>query len=207
MQVYEPRPFAPLPGTTPAPRGLFVDRWGTLLVEPGEDEKKSAADVRFHQGVVDALFRAHRAGWYVYVIGNEEDVAFGRMPDDDWRAVEARYLGELAAHGVPVRRQYACLDHPKGVSGHRADSAFLLPNTGLLFHAAHNDGIAVDKSWVIGDSTLELVAGWRAGARIAGVRTGRALRDGQFHVDPEFVADDLAAAVLGALGLRAVELT
>jgi histidinol phosphatase-like enzyme len=206
MHLYEPKPFAPLPGTVPSPRGLFVDRWGTLLCEPEEGKLPSAADLRFHEGAIDALFRAHRAGWLVYVIGNELDVAFGRLSDSEWQAIEARYLGELEAHGVAVQRQYACIDHPQGAGGHRFDSVFLLPNTGLLFHAAHNDGIAIAKSWVIGDSTLELVAGWRAGVRTAGVRTGRALSDGEFNVQPEFVADDLAQAVLGVLGQRQVEL-
>ncbi len=204
MRVYESHPLPPLPGTEPARRGLFVDRWGTLLVEPDED---GSDHIRFHEGAIDALFQAHRAGWLVYIIGNEPEVAFGQRSDEEWRLIEEVYLGELAANGVAVRRQYACLDHPQGAQGHRHDSVFLLPNTGLFFHAAHNDGIAVDKSWVIGDSTLELVAGWRAGMHVAGVRTGRGLSDAEFHVDAEFVAEDLASAVLGTLGRRPVELT
>ena len=30
----DPSPFAPLPGMERAPRGLFLDRWGTLMALP-----------------------------------------------------------------------------------------------------------------------------------------------------------------------------
>jgi len=200
------QPFAPLPGTVPSPRGLFIDRWGTLLDVPERGFCAEPDEVRFHEGALDALFRAHRAGWNVYLIGNEDAVAFGEVGDESWTSIEARFLGELEGHGVQVKRNYACLDHPDGVGQHRYDSVFLLPNTGSLYHAAHNDRVELSKSWVIGDSTLELVSGWRAGCRLAGVRTGRALGDGTFHVDPEFLAADLAEAVLCVLGAQPAEL-
>ena len=72
---------------------------------------------------------------------------------------------------------------------------YLLPNTGAFYHAAHNDGVDLGKSWVIGDNTLELVAGWRAGCRQAGVRTGRAVQDGAFNVDPEFICENVGEAI------------
>jgi histidinol phosphatase-like enzyme len=206
MQLYEPNAFAPLPGTEPAARGIFIDRWGTLLVEPPDGEPKSP-EVVFHEGALDALFKAHRAGWYVYLVGNEDDVAFGRLSDEDWTDIQEAYTTELRNHGVVIRREYACLDHPEGVGDHRFDSVFLLPNSGLFHHAVHNDGIQLGKSWVVGDETLELVAGWRAGCRLAGVRTGRALGDAAFSVEAEFTADTLAEAVLGILGLRPVQLS
>ena len=57
------------------------------------------------------------------------------------------------------------------------------------------DGIVLRESWVIGDSTLELVAGWRAGCHLAGVRTGEALQDGRLEVEPELMGDSIADAV------------
>lgn len=206
MQLYDSTPFAPIPGTEPASRGIFIDRWGTLLVEPEEGGKKGP-DVRFHEGALEALFKAHRAGWYLYLVGNEDDVAFGRMSDEQWSETRDAYTEELERNGIRIRREYACLDHPQGVEGHRADSVFHLPNSGLMHHAVHNDGIELGRSWIVGDRTLELVAGWRAGCRLAAVRTGQALGDGEFHVAPAFTADTLADAVLGILGLRPVEMT
>ena len=192
-------PYPPLEGTVPAPRALFIDRWGTLLEAPEGGFARAPSELRFHKGALDALFRASRAGWTLYLLGNEDAVAFGKLSLEAWRAIEKKMLADLASAGVPIAANYACLDHPEGVAGRRNDSVYLLPNTGVFYHALHGHGIELAKSWVIGDSTLELVAGWRAGCRMAGVRTGLGLRDRTFEVDPDVVASDLRAVVLELL--------
>lgn len=188
-------PFAPLPGTTPAPRGLFVDRWGTLLVTPERGYARTPDEVQFVPGALDALFRAVRAGWRIYLVGNEDAVAYGDVTEQEWRAIDARIQEELAGAGVSVARDYTCTTRPDGVPGQSADSVYLLPNTGSFYHASHEDGIELEKSWVIGDSTLEIVAGWRAGVRQAAMRTGQSLGDRTFEVDPELQLDDLVSVV------------
>ncbi len=192
-------PYPPLEGTVPAPRALFVDRWGTVLEPPPHDVPRSGADVRFLPGALEALFRAAHAGWRVYLLGNEDAVAFGRSTLEEWRAVEGAIQSAVERAGVPLSRSYACIDHPQGVSGRRNDSVYRLPNTGVFYHASHNDGIDLGRSWVIGDSTLELVAGWRAGCRLAAVRTGLALADRTFEVEVEVFEGDLHAVVVELL--------
>ena len=180
-----PSPFAPLPGTVPSPRGLFIDRWGTLLVTPEAGYARNPTEIEFFEGAVEAVFRASRVGWNIYLLGNEDAVAHGRLSRDAWVEIETAFLEHLRARGVEVRRCYTCLDHPEGVEGQRADSVYLLPNTGAFYHAFHTDGTELRRSWVIGDSTVELVAGWRAGCRLAAVESGLGLSDATFHVDPE----------------------
>jgi len=169
-----------------------VDRWGTLLRGSAH---YTFDPERFVPGAVDGLFRAQQVGWRVYLIGNEEAVAHGRVSDAAWRRFEERLLAHLSAQGVLVARNYACLDHPDGVGSHAKHSVFQLPDTGLLYHAAQVDGVHLERSWVIGDSSLELTAGGRAGCRTLGVRTGHAFRDGVLEVEPDLVADDLTEAL------------
>lgn len=188
-------PYRPLPGSGPPPRGLFIDRWGTLLSTPRQGYLSRFDPGHLVANAVDAMFRASQAGWYVYLLGNEDAVAFGKLTLERWQVFEDELLAHLASHGVPVRRCYACTDHPEGVAPHDKDSVFLLPNTGALYHAAQVDGIVLDQSWVVGDSSLELVAGWRAGCRLAAVRTGQAMRDGAYPLDPEIFEDDLPTAL------------
>lgn len=200
----QPHPSAPLPGTTPPRRGLFIDRWGTLLELPPRGFRSTFADAELTPGAQEALFRASQSGWQVYLIGNEPAVAKGRMSDASWKRFEADLLEHLTAHGVPVQRNYACLDDPEAGKGrHRRDSVFFLPNTGAMYHACQHDGIRLDQSWVIGDSTVELAAGWRAGCRLAAVRTGLALGDGTFEVDPWFEGENLAEALGQILAVAA----
>lgn len=182
----------PIPGTEPPARGLFVDRWGTLLAS---SSGRGDPRLEFVPGAIDALFRATRAGWKLYLIGNEDAVAQGELSDAAWNAFESQLLAHLRAQGVVIQRSYACLDHPLGLGEHKKNSVFRLPDTGVFFHAAQNDGISLGESWVIGDSTVELVAGVRAGCRSLAVRSGLALGDRVLDIDPHVEAPDLARAV------------
>lgn len=200
MTVRDPLPPAhpflplPIPGSGIPPRGLFVGRAGTLLPP---HEKRAA---RFDPGEVgkratELLFRACQLGWSVYLIGNEECVARGSMPDTAWETFEEKLLQFLRGQGIPVARNYACLDHPQGKGRHKRDSVFLFPNTGALYHARQEDGIELSESWVVSSNVLELVAGWRAGCQIAGVGRSSSRRDDGLQVEPAIQAEDLPQAL------------
>jgi D-glycero-D-manno-heptose 1,7-bisphosphate phosphatase len=189
------RNLRPIPGTEPSPRALFIDRWGTLLRLPEDGGLPPFDADLFLPGALEALFRAGQAGWRLYLIGNEDAVAYGRATDLDWTAFQTALAAHLRGHGVSIDRLYACLDHPQGKGQHRRDSVFCLPETGVFFHAAQNDGVVLRQSWVIGDSSLELTAGSRAGCRVLAVRTGLALRDGELDIEPELHAASLSSAI------------
>jgi len=189
------RPVARIPGTEPARRALFLDRWGTLLdLPPGGFAP--FPECRIAPGVAEALFRLSGAGWNLYLIGNEDMVATGRVRDEEWASFERALLEHLQGQGVRILRNYACLEHPtEGVGPHKKTSVFRLPDTGIFFHARQNDGVALERSFLVGDSTLEIAAGGRAGLRTVGVATGQGCRDGGYVVEPEIRATDLREAL------------
>lgn len=187
--------FRALPGTISAPCGLFIDRWGTLLELNEKGYAEAPEEVKFIPGALDALFRAYRAGWRIYLIGNEDAVPFGALSKAKWDLVEQHIAGVLQDAGIQVMRSYLCTTRLDGVGEFQVDSVFQLPNTGAFYHALHTDGIDLQRSWVVGDSTTELVAGWRSGMRMAAVRTGEGLGDRIYDVSPEIVADDLHCVI------------
>jgi len=180
------------PHWRPPQRGLFVDRWGTLLELPGAGWTNDFSAARFTPGALDALFRASQTGMHVYLLGNVDPVAFGEQSLEDWQRFQGEFHGALRSAGVRVTRDYACTENPAGKPPHTGDSVYLLPNTGAMYHAAQVDGVSLRHSVVVGDSSLELVAGWRSGCRTGAVLTGNALRDGAFDVDPDITGDTLA---------------
>jgi D-glycero-D-manno-heptose 1,7-bisphosphate phosphatase len=187
------RLLAPLPGTSQAKRALFVDRFGTLLIEPSGAPKTTYKEQVFTPGALDSLFRCTQAGWAIYLIGNEDAVARGQCKDSTWVEYEEQLITEMRGHGIPVARSYACLDHPtEGKGNHQKDSVFLLPNTGAMYHARQHDGIRLEESWVIGDSSLELTAGWRAGCRTAGIETTPGVPVSDLELEVEFCATSLS---------------
>lgn len=190
MSFRAPLQYTPIPGTEQPVRGLFVKRWGTLIASTQEGPCKRVEDVRFSSGAIDALFRASQAGWKIYLIGNEFDVAMGRLSDADWDAFQGELLAHLRSQGVLVERSYACLDHPEGLGAHRNKSVFQLPDTGVFYHAAQHDAVHLSKSWVVGNEVEELTAGERSGCRTAAV-TAPLLGSGQVELEAEVRGESL----------------
>ena len=130
-----------LPGTGSAPRGLFIGRSGALLEHSPKAHRFAFEPSLCAPGAVSALFRAAQSNWTIYLIGNEDSVARGRVTEGAWERFEIDLCEYLRAQGIPLKRHYACVDHPDGKGRHRRDSVFLFPNTGAVYHAAREDGI------------------------------------------------------------------
>ena len=70
--------LSPLEGTEGPRRALFVKRWGTLLAPTSPGALRFSPELLV-PGAVEALFRASQAGWWIYLLGNEDGVAHGHM--------------------------------------------------------------------------------------------------------------------------------
>lgn len=184
-----------LPGTELPQRGIFLGRAGALLPLPEASTLPPVDAALFSATALGSLFRATQAGWTLYLIGNEEAVANGMVAEPAWERFEGELRAFLAAQGIPVKRHYACLEHPQGKGKHRRDSVFLFPNTGALYHAAQEDGIDLGQSWLIAHRTCELAAGWRAGCRTAGIGSCSETAHADLHVEPQVSAASLDEAL------------
>jgi len=185
----------PLPGTQRAPRGLFVGRWGALLERPGSP-CRAFDDAILSERAGEILFRATQAGWRLYLIGNEPDVARGRVADAAWEAFQQALHAHLCGLGIPIARDYACLDHPQqGKGKHKRESVFRFPNTGALYHAVQEDGVELAASWMVSDDVLELASASRAGLHTVSLAQGSRLSQGQIEVECEGRATSFAAAI------------
>jgi histidinol phosphatase-like enzyme len=187
--------IAPLEGTSGPRRALFIKRWGTLLCARPEGSLEFSPELVAPRAL-EALFRASQAGWWIYLLGNEDEVAHGSVPQDAWERFEADLLAYLGSQGIRVVRSYACTDDPvAGAQDHCKESVYRLPNTGAMYHAHQAEGIELRSSWVFGDESLELAAGWRAGCLTAGVHPDASEIPGTLETDTAYIAHDLCAAL------------
>ncbi|MBK7644185.1 MAG: hypothetical protein IPJ19_14250 [Planctomycetes bacterium] len=159
------RRLPPIPGTGLPPRGLFVSRWRGLLRARGLEHLPRLEAEALAPEALALLFRASQHGWQVYLVGNEPGVASGRVSDARWESFKDELEALLAGQGIPLRRHYACLEDPQGRGSHKKDSVFQFPNTGVLYHAAQEDGLELSESWLVSADTDEVAAAWRAGVR------------------------------------------
>ena len=172
---------------------VFLDRDGTLVVERGY--LANPDDIELIPGVPQALRSLKAAGYVLVVVSNQSGVGRGLFSLSTVYAAMARLRGLLRAEGVELDAVYFCPHRPD------AGCACRKPGTRLLEDAASNLGLALRDSAMVGDKLLDVVTAHRAGARGVLVRSGYG-RDEQQRIDggeldraPDWVADDLAAAV------------
>jgi histidinol phosphatase-like enzyme len=199
MQRRQTLVLPPLPGTGIPCRGLFVSRFGALLERSYDCVPRSIEEASFRPRMQELLFRASQARWNVYIVGNVDAVATGRVSDATWERFDTSLIAHLKGQGVSVTRNYACVDHPLGRPPHDKDSVFLFPNTGCLYHAAQEDGIDLRQSWLVSDDVSELAAAWRAGAHVAAIETPTSRLDQDLQVEPDIVTRGASAALLEIL--------
>jgi len=197
------RRLPPIPGTGLPPRGLFVARWKALLCARGVEELPKFDQRALTPEALPLLFRAAQHGWQIYIIGNEPGVASGRVSQERWNEFQTEFEALLSAQGIPVRRHYTCPEHMRGKGKHRKESVFDFPNTGVLYHAAQEDGIELAESWLVSADKDELAAAWRAGVRTFALdgQDSPAIPTSELQVEPTLRGPDLARGLRELLAL------
>ena len=145
-------------------RALFLDRDGIVdeLVfyeSSGEWEApRRVDDVRMIEGASGALQRFADAGWLLFFVTNQPNVAKGKAAREDVEAVHDAVIRKLV---VPIARSYLCF--------HQADDRCECrkPSPYFLNEAAREFDVDLSRSWMVGDQDSDLKAGRAAGCKVA----------------------------------------
>jgi len=177
---------------------VFIDRDGTLNVEV--DHLRSPEQLHLLDGAGEAVRRLNRAGVLAVGITNQPVLARGDVTLAGLERIHSKLDALLGEAGGYLDRLYVCPHHPHGgfageVSELKVRCDCRKPATGLFERAARELGIDRRSSWMVGDSSADILAGARAGVRTVLVRTGYAGQDRKHVVEPDYVVPDLVAAV------------
>ena len=144
---------------------LFIDRDGTLVEEPPDEQVDRLEKIRFVPGVFAALAELVAAGYRLVLVSNQDGLGTASFPRAQFELCQNFILDAFASQGVRFDGICICPHFPADGCDCRK------PLTGLLreYLAAHPHDPA--RSAVIGDrdSDIELarnlgIAGWRVRA-------------------------------------------
>jgi D-glycero-D-manno-heptose 1,7-bisphosphate phosphatase len=167
---------------------VFIDRDGTLLEEC--DYLADPERVRFLPGSLDALRRLRAAGFALVLVTNQSGIARGLYSERDYHAVQARVDALLARAGTPLDGTYYCPHHPDFTGPCDCRK----PGTGMYRSAKRDLGIALGRSWFVGDKITDVLPAVALGGRGVLVRTGYGRQEERRKPPQAAVVDDLAAA-------------
>ena len=177
---------------------VFFDRDGTLNHEV--NHLNAPDQLILLDGVLEAVRRVNRAGILAIGITNQPVLARGAVTVEGMEKIHARLDSLLGNGGAYLDRIYVCPHHPDGgfageVPELKINCFCRKPEAGLLDLAVRDLNISRRDSWMVGDTTADILAGKRAGLRTILVNTGYAGRDFKYNVSPDFIAPTLSDAV------------
>jgi D-glycero-D-manno-heptose 1,7-bisphosphate phosphatase len=173
---------------------VFFDRDGTVieLVHHLTDPKK----VRLLPHAGEALRELRRHGYACVLVTNQSVIGRGMLTMDGLGAVHAELLRQLADRGAELDGFYFCPVVPAQTDVLVVEHPDRKPGPGMLLRAAAELDLDLKRSWMVGDSISDMLAGRNAGCRgTILVRTAYSpgLREPEHLAD--YTADHLWAAV------------
>jgi D-glycero-D-manno-heptose 1,7-bisphosphate phosphatase len=170
-------------------RAVFFDRDGTLM----EDAHycRDPALVRVFPGVPEALRRLKDAGFAIFIITNQSGIGRGLITEMQYLAVQEEFLRQAGRDWIDG--SYYCPDEPGVPSNCRK------PEPGMVLEAAAAHHIDLAASYFVGDKSIDVECGSRAGTRTVLVLTGYGREQ---HCTPDLTCRDAVEAVEKILGHR-----
>ena len=177
---------------------VFIDRDGTLNEEV--NHLKHHSELHLLPGVAQAIRRLNESDYRCCVVTNQPVVARGECLFADLREIHNKLDWLLGRQGAYVDRLYYCPHHPdKGFAGERpelkTECACRKPGTGMIDQAVVDLNVSRERSWLIGDSSVDMATARNAGIRSILVETGYAGLDYRSWIAPDFSMPDLSQAV------------
>jgi len=175
---------------------VFLDRDGTMIKDVGYLD--AVDDIEFFPWTIDTIRALDAAGFVVVVTTNQSGIARGRFSEEQLAAIHAAMMRTLDAGRAPVRAYYYCPHHPNGtVPAFTMACDCRKPAGGMVARAARELALDPSRSFVVGDTWLDVGLARTSGARAVLVRTGAGAK-AERHPLPSLAADaivdNLAAA-------------
>jgi len=133
---------------------LFVDRDGTLVEEPPDEQVDALAKIRFLPGVFAAMNELREAGYKFVMVTNQDGLGTASFPTEHFEAPQRFILDAFASQGIEFEAVLICPHFPSDECNCRK------PKTTLVDEWIERTGVKLATAAVIGDrdSDLQLAA-------------------------------------------------
>ena len=177
---------------------IFLDRDGTINRWKGLIYQ--AEQLELEAGAVEAIRLINDSGKLAVVVTNQPAVARGLCQPEQIELIHNKLKTLLGEQGVFLDAIYYCPHHPD--KGYPEENPLFKipchcrkPDTGMVEAAAARFHIDLASSWMIGDTTVDLEMGRRAGLKTVLVQTGENAGDGKYSKAADHTCADILAAV------------
>ncbi len=150
-------------------RILFVDRDGTLIEEPEDQQIDRLDKLALLPDVIPSLLRIVSAGFELVMVSNQDGLGTAAFPREEFDAPQQFLLKLLASQGIAFREVLIdphTADDPSGMHTRK-------PAIGMAMHYVRDRGIDLDRSAMVGDRASDM--GFAANLGVCGFLLGKQL--------------------------------
>jgi imidazoleglycerol-phosphate dehydratase / histidinol-phosphatase len=138
---------------------LFIDRDGTILGEPEDEQVDSLEKFRFIPGAISGLARiARETDYEMVIVTNQDGLGTKSFPEDTFWPSHNKMVDILAGEGVNFAEVFIDRTFPEDNAPSRK------PGTAMLVRYL-SQGIDLDSSYVIGDRITDIELAANLGCR------------------------------------------
>jgi len=148
-------------------RILFIDRDGTLLVEPPDEQVDSLEKLELVPGVMPALLRLAGAGYEFVIVSNQDGLGTESFPTPHYEAPQQKMIDLFASQGI----HFSAVHVDPHFEHQQAPTR--KPGIGMVIDYLKSGELDLTDSWVIGDRETDLQLAANMG--IGGLRLGDGL--------------------------------
>lgn len=139
-------------------KAIFIDRDGTIIREPEDEQIDSLEKLEFIPGVISALQSLAGKGYELVLVSNQDGLGTPSFPEETFHPAHNKMLGILSGEGIKFDAQYIDRSFPHENKPTRK------PGTAML--TSYLDGsYDLASSFVIGDRLTDLQLAENLGAR------------------------------------------
>ena len=176
-------------------KAIFIDRDGVINKDPGGWTEYSYVtawkEFHFLPGVFEALKLLNKNDIKVIIISNQAGVNKGYFSIGELNEVTAKMMDEINKNGGSIEEAYYCIHKDEDNCSCRK------PKTGLLERASVKYDIDMPKTFFIGDSEVDVIAGRKAGCKTVFLLSGKTSDEEMraWKNKPDYVFNGLLEAV------------
>ena len=165
---------------------VFLDRDGTLIVDPEDERVDSVDKIKLFPDTLKALNILKSLDYEVFIVTNQAGISEARLTINEFWKIHSVVLDKFEDSESLIRKTYMCPHGPNDNCNCRK------PKPKLILDAAKEYDINLSNSWFVGDHDSDIQAGKSAGVKTILVKT--ALRE-EPPTNADYTADTLLDAI------------
>lgn len=175
-------------------KAIFLDRDGTVNEYVGF--LRNIDEFQLIENTAEAIKKINSSEYLAIIVTNQPVIARGEVTYEELKQIHKKMETLLGQEGAYLDGIYYCPHHPKsGFEGEikklKIECECRKPKPGMLLEAAKDFNIDLEKSWIIGDSGNDILAGKNAKCNTAYINA----KDVNENIDYNICGRDLLECV------------